>query len=61
VQKRKEAVPKGTASLRTRSDWTEHALIGLRDANGYIGKHYIRVYAQRYPALDHCRVPFSPL
>ena len=26
----------GTASLRTRSDWTEHALIGLRDANGYI-------------------------
>jgi len=29
VQKRKEAVTTGTASLETRPDWTEHALIGL--------------------------------
>ena len=48
----------GTASLRTRSDWTKHALIGLRDANGYISRHYSRLYAQRYPALNHCRFSF---
>jgi len=27
VEKRKEAVPKGTASLKPGRDWTEHALM----------------------------------
>jgi len=31
--------------LKTRPDWTGHALIGLWDANSYIGMNYTRVWA----------------